>query len=103
MGTTPTPQASAAPTPSEEAKMIPGYNPPTLPASTSASQEGLEAASPEATKTRWTIMVYIAADAVLANFGVESLKQLNEAAGSAPVPGDTASVVVAAQFSIDAP
>jgi len=29
----------------------------------------------------WTIMVYISADGVLANFAVESLKQLKRAAG----------------------
>jgi len=129
MGTTPTPkentaatleprertQANAAPTPSEEALKTQEYNPPTQP--TSTIQEGPEAANPKATKTRWTIMVYIAADAVLANFGVESLKQLNEGASSPPCmcdqvhegassPAckcDEAEVVVAAQFSIDAP
>src|SRR6266705_2600292 len=37
----------------------------------------------------WTIMVYISADGVLANFAVESLKQLKRAAGNG--------VVVAAQ------
>jgi len=56
-----------------------------------------------ATKTSWTIMLYIAADGLLANFAVESLKQLSRSASSAPGKDDQASVVVAAQFSIDAP
>jgi hypothetical protein len=43
----------------------------------------------------WTIMLYIAADGNLANFAVESLKQLNHTAGK--------DIVVAAQFAIDAP
>ena len=38
----------------------------------------------------WTIMVYIAADYVLDNFAIESLKQMKRAAGNR--------VVVAAQF-----
>jgi hypothetical protein len=52
---------------------------------------------------RWTIMLYIAADGNIANFAVESLKQLN---ASISIPGgvdDPAKVVVAAQFAIDAP
>jgi Clostripain family len=56
-----------------------------------------------ATKTSWTIMLYIAADSLLANFAVESLKQLSKSASTAPGHDDQASVVVAAQFSIDAP
>ncbi len=56
-----------------------------------------------ATKTSWTIMLYIAADGLLANFAVESLKQLSKSASAAPGDDDQASVVVAAQFSIDAP
>src|SRR5580704_4772154 len=51
----------------------------------------------------WTIMLYIAADSTLANFAVESLKQLNESARKPAEPDDKADVVVAAQFSIDAP
>lgn len=47
-------------------------------------------------------MLYIAADSTLANFAVESLKQLNSSASAAEPTGD-ASVVVAAQFSVDAP
>lgn len=43
----------------------------------------------------WTIMVYIAADDVLANFAIESLKQLKVAAGSG--------IVVAAQLDVDGP
>ena len=55
------------------------------------------------TKTSWTIMLYIAADGLLANFAVDSLKQLSRSASTAPGHDDQASVVVAAQFSIDAP
>lgn len=44
-------------------------------------------------------MLYIAADGDLANFAVESLKQLNHSAGEA----DKSRVVVAVQFAIDAP
>lgn len=69
---------------------------------TSDSQQSQSPQLP-AKKTRWTVMVYIAADAVLANFGVESLKQLNFGASSPESDEDEASVVVAAQFSIDAP
>jgi hypothetical protein len=47
-------------------------------------------------------MLYIAADSTLANFAVESLKQINNSAG-APVGTDDNTVVVAAQFAIDAP
>jgi hypothetical protein len=46
------------------------------------------------TGTNWTIMMYIAADDVLANFAVESLKQLKRAVASNRV-------VVAAQFDAD--
>src|SRR5580698_1231755 len=46
------------------------------------SLEGAQPTQPIGKKPRWTVMVYIAADAVLANFGVESLKQLNEGASS---------------------
>jgi hypothetical protein len=41
-------------------------------------------------KANWTIMVYISADNILANFAVESLKQLKRSAGDG--------VVVAAQL-----
>ncbi len=44
-------------------------------------------------KPRWTIMVYISADATLANFAIQSLKQLQAAAGR--------NAVVAAQFGTD--
>jgi len=44
-------------------------------------------------KPKWVIMVYIAADDRLANFAIESLKQLQETA--------TDEVVVAAQFDPD--
>ena len=46
------------------------------------------------TNPTWAIMVYIAADGTLANFAIESLKQLRKAA--------TNKVVVAAQFDADA-
>jgi Clostripain family len=52
---------------------------------------------------RWTIMLYIAADGGIANFGIESLKQLNRSVAMAAGPQDKATVVVAAQFAIDAP
>ncbi len=54
-------------------------------------------------RIRWTIMLYIAADGTLANFAIESLKQLNNSIGAPGLPGDEATVVVAAQFGIDAP
>lgn len=41
----------------------------------------------------WTIMVYMVADSILANFAVESLKQLKRAAGNG--------VIVAAQFDVN--
>lgn len=46
-------------------------------------------------KADWTIMVYIAADDVLANFAIESLKQLKVAAGN--------KVIVSAQLDVDGP
>jgi hypothetical protein len=52
---------------------------------------------------RWTIMLYIAADGTLANFAVESLKQINNSMSKTTHPTDQASVVVAAQFAVDAP
>jgi Clostripain family len=52
---------------------------------------------------RWTIMLYIAADGNIANFAVESLKQLNYSASTPSGAADQAKVVVAAQFAIDAP
>jgi len=50
----------------------------------------------------WTIMLYIAADDVLANFAVQSLKQLNESASAPDGQQDKANVVVAAQFALPA-
>ena len=47
--------------------------------------------------TTWTIMVYIAADGALANFAVESLKQLNESARMAGA--DQPKLVVGAQLA----
>jgi len=54
-------------------------------------------------KPSWTIMVYLAADSGLANFAVESLKQLSRSASEPVGDNDKADVVVVAQFSIDAP
>src|SRR5215475_1136849 len=54
-------------------------------------------------KLTWTIMLYIAADSTLANFAVESLKQINNSIGLANSRGDNCRVVVAAQFAVDAP
>ncbi len=51
------------------------------------------------TKTRWTIMLYIVADGALANFAVESLKQLTEFASIAFWWMTSANVVVGAQFA----
>src|SRR6266550_7534919 len=45
-------------------------------------------------RTKWKIMVYMSADGLLANFAVESLKQLKRAAGDG--------VVVVAQLDTDA-
>jgi hypothetical protein len=59
--------------------------------------------SPPSTKKRWTILLDIAADGVLANFGIESLKQLKDSAGTAVGKTDPTEVKVAAQFSVDAP
>src|SRR2546423_3603487 len=44
-------------------------------------------------QAEWTIMVYIAADDILANFAIESLKQLKQAANK--------EVIVAAQLDVD--
>jgi hypothetical protein len=54
-------------------------------------------------ETSWTIMLYIAADGTLANFAVESLKQLNRSAAKPLCQADQAKVRVAAQFAVDAP
>jgi hypothetical protein len=59
----------------------------------------------------WTIMLYIAADGNIANFGIESLKQLNQAVSlpagceceNHAMVEDEATVTVAAQFAVDAP
>src|SRR5215813_11735603 len=47
------------------------------------------------TMAEWTIMVYLAADDILANFAIESLKQLRRSAGR--------DIVVAAQLDVDGP
>jgi len=54
-------------------------------------------------KERWTILLDIAADGQLANFGIESLKQLRNSVCQQVGRTDTAEVKVVAQFSIDAP
>lgn len=54
-------------------------------------------------KRRWTILLDIAADGLLANFAIESLKQLKGSTSLAGEPLDEAEVTVAAQFSVDAP
>jgi hypothetical protein len=51
-------------------------------------------------KVDWTIMLYIAADDVLANFAVQSLNQLNKST-CALGPCNNANVVVAAQFAFE--
>src|SRR5262249_35575550 len=58
-----------------------------------------EASDNPTDKIRWTIMLYIAADGNIANFGVESLKQLNHSIATCVGPDDEAEVVVAAQFA----
>ncbi len=47
----------------------------------------------------WAIMVYIAADDILANFAIESLKQLKRAAGSDKATGTN--ILVVAQVDLD--
>lgn len=59
--------------------------------------------APTSSKKRWTILLDIAADGLLANFGIESLKQLKNSATTMGADSDPAEVMVAAQFSIDAP
>jgi len=46
----------------------------------------------------WVIMVYIAADDILANFAIESLKQLKSAAGKDKAGSD---ILVVAQVDLD--
>ena len=58
---------------------------------------------PPAEPVRWMIMLYIAADGNLANFAIESLKQINNSMAIPCGQTDEATVVVAAQFAIDAP
>ena len=54
-------------------------------------------------KKRWTILLDIAADGVLANFGIETLKQLKNSASIKRNCKEETEVTVAAQFSVDAP
>jgi hypothetical protein len=118
MGTIPTPGESAEPAATLATRKTPEDAPPAASAATANTPEHGVPAQPtssvkveeigsgaiaDSRKTSWVIMLYIAADAILANFGVESLKELNESASSATDPNDAASVIVAAQFSIDAP
>jgi hypothetical protein len=51
----------------------------------------------------WTIILYIAADGILANFAVESLKQVNRSVAIPYGGKDEGRVIVTAQFAIDAP
>src|SRR5689334_6310731 len=61
-----------------------------------AAQQSSGAETPQNGKMAdWTIIIYIAADSNLANFAIESLKQLNATAND--------HVKVAVQFAIDAP
>jgi len=52
------------------------------------------------TPTTWTIMVYIAADDVLASFAVDSLKQLNRSVSAQAPAKDESSLTVAANFAL---
>src|SRR5690348_13077524 len=56
-------------------------------------RHGRDAGGEEMNNPKWVIMVYIAADDTLANFAIESLKQLKDTA--------TDEVVVVAQFDPD--
>jgi len=67
------------------------------------NESGTDSQSSRSDPIRWTIMLYIAADGNLANFAVESLKQLNHSITSHSGNSRENSVVVAAQFAIDAP
>lgn len=69
----------------------------------SAAGTGRPQKAASLSKKRWTILLDIAADGVLANFGIESLKQLKNSASTAGGATDQAEVTVAAQFSVDAP
>jgi hypothetical protein len=68
-----------------------------------AGTVGTQKSAASSYKKRWTILLDIAADGVLANFGIESLKQLKNLACTAGSARDQAEVTVAAQFSVDAP
>jgi Clostripain family len=59
--------------------------------------------SEEPKHVHWTVMLYIAADAILANFAIESLKQLHRSIIAGPQPSDKATVTVVVQFALDAP
>ena len=103
MSTTSIPPENARAAFPEGTQIPPGNKPPVSGTEAGGAYKGPPPDNSEKKIESWTIMVYIAADALLANFGVESLKQLNEAASSAPSEGDIAKVTIAAQFSIDAP
>jgi len=72
-------------------------------AKSAATVDGSQATAGSTPKKRWTILIDIGADGLLANFGVESLKQLKNSANATGGATDPATVMVAAQFSVDAP
>jgi hypothetical protein len=72
-------------------------------ARSAAGASGAQKSAAAPSKKRWTILLDIAADGLLANFGIESLKQLKNSATTKGADSDPAEVLVAAQFSIDAP
>jgi hypothetical protein len=72
-------------------------------AKSEASIGGTQKSAASSSRKRWTILLDIAADGGLANFGIESLKQLKNSASTAGSATDPAEVMVAAQFSVDAP
>jgi hypothetical protein len=72
-------------------------------AKSAASIGGAQKSAAPSLKKRWTILLDIAADGGLANFGIESLKQLKNSASTPGSATDSAEVMVAAQFSVDAP
>jgi hypothetical protein len=68
-----------------------------------ASSDGNQSGVSHPAKTSWTILLDIAADGLLANFAVESLKQLKSSTGAPYCDTELATVMVAAQFAVDAP
>src|ERR1700753_251766 len=77
---TPQTEKGSAAADSEGTSNTPAYKPSTAaPAAkvNPGNQPGANTVTPGTAKPSWTIMLYIAADALLANFAIESLKQLN--------------------------